>query len=182
MTNVKQQLHNMYIGLVFTYWANEDTKMGTAKQKALQQMHSYSKTINKQNPIAREINSNVADMNRAISKQIMTDKSSELVLDKNQAAQYKSFGTARVAQSKQELNKIIERANKSWHIDRTQKQIKAEDKLTQLQDVKAKQNASQYRALGTNVAAKAPKPMEQKIMDQKTLMRILMQKRMQNVA
>ena len=87
MMNVKQHLDNMYIGLVFTYWSKDSTKMGTAKQKALQQMQSFAQTIDAQNPVAHEIKSQVAILSKSVSKQIMTDKSSEMILNKKQTAQ-----------------------------------------------------------------------------------------------
>jgi len=154
MTNTKQQINNMYIGLVFTYWAEKDTKLGTAKQKALMQMQSFSKTIDEKNPISREVLNNVRQMTASVSKQIMTDKSSEMVLDKSHAPQYKDFGMNQVTKSKQVLNQMIKSAQKDFSME-------------------VKQNAAQYRPSNTNVAARAPQKM-----NQDTMMRILLQRQM----
>lgn len=183
MTNVKQQLHNMYVGLVCVNWANRDgTKLGTAKQKALQQMQSFAKTVDKKNPMAKEISANVDQMSKSVSKQIMTDKSSELTLDKHQAAEYKSFGERQVQQSKQALTKAIQNTKtfENRNVERDKRE--AFQRATQKQDMLAKQKAPQYRASQTNVPAKGVKPVAPQKMDQQTMIRIMMYQRFQNAA
>ena len=163
MTQTKQYLHNMYVGFVFVNWSNDNTKLGTAKQKALTQMQSFAKTIDKNNLKVRDVNGQIDEMSRSVSKQIMTDKSSEMVLDKKLAPQYRSFGERQIAQSKKALTDILQRTQKR-------------------QDAMVKKDAMQYRALKTNVPAKAPKPIAEQKLDRDTMMRILMQRQMQNAA
>ena len=153
MKNVKQQLHSMYVGLVFTYWSKEGTSLGTAKQKALQQMQSFSKTIDKKNPVAQQIAQNVNEMTRNVSKQIMTDRSSNIVLDKKQAPQYEAFGKRQVEQSKKTLNDIVKRAEKFAPKHLSREYVDMKEKATAFQDMMKKKNASQYRATNTNEAA-----------------------------
>jgi len=182
MQNMKLHLHNMYIGLVCTYWAQHDTKMGTAKQKALQQMQSFSKTIDEKNPMSREITNRVSEMSRDVSKQIMTDKSSELVLDEKLSKQYKSFGERQIAQSKERLNNMIQRAKKSAHLDMTPEQIKAKEAAIKEQDVRAKQNAAPYRALQTNAPKNAPKPVAPQKLTHEMMIHLFMQQRLREAA
>ena len=180
MTNTREQLSNMYAGLVCIHWAKDNTKMGTAKQKALMQMQSFSKTVDAKNPVARTIRSEINEMTKSVSKQIMTNKSSEMVLDKKQAAQYKSFGERQVADSKKALNNMIANANKSMGLEVSRDWIEKSRELSKKQDMASKKNAPQYRALNTNVAAKAPKNVQQ-IDQQKLLQIMMMQKKLENV-
>lgn len=181
--NVKQQLHNMYIGLVFTYWSNENSQLGTAKQKSLQQMQSYSQTLDKKNPVTKEISSGVNEMVRAVSKQIMTDKSSTMVLDKSQAQQYKAFGEKQVAASKEQLNAVIERGKQSNSRDVTLAKIKENKEKSEKQDKITKQKAPQYRPLKSNVAENGGKPAMTLVkLDQQKLLQILAQRKYQNAA
>ena len=182
MKSVKQQLHNMYVGLVFTYWSKEGTSLGTAKQKALQQMQSFSKTIDKKNPVAQQIAQNVNDMTRNVSKQIMTDKSSNIVLDKKQAPQYEAFGKRQVEQSKKTLNDIVKHAEKFAPRNASREQLQEMEDASKFQDMHAKKNASQYRANNTNESKNAPKPTAPHKMDQQTFMRIILYQRYQNAA
>ena len=182
MTNVKQQMHNMYVGLVFTYWSGNGVKLGTAKQKALQQMQSFAKTIDKNSTVSREINNVSATMSKSVSKQIMMDKSSEMLVDKAQAPKYKKFGENLVAQSKQSLNDMIKRAQKSLQIDTPRKQMQAIEKASGKQAVSMQQNAAQYRASKTNVPANAPKPLAQHKLDQSTVIRLMWQRQMGKAA
>ena len=162
MTNVKQQLHNMYIGFVYINWANkENTQLGTAKQKALQQMKTFAQTIENKSPVAHEIQSNVNDMSRIISRQIMTDKSSEFVLDKKQAGQYRAFGERQVTQSKQMLNSLVKQLQQSMPMDMAHNQ----------------QKQPTAQAKGYNGAKLHPQQMNREF-----LMRILMQQNMQKSA
>ena len=182
MTNVKQQMHNMYVGLVFTYWSDDGVKLGTAKQKALQQMQSFAKTIGKNSPVSREISDISAEMSKSISKQIMMDKSSELVVDKAQAPKYKKFGENLVTTSKQALNDMIKRAQKSLQIDTPRKQMQAIEKTSNKQAESMQQNAAPYRALKTNVPSNAPKPLAQHKLDQSTVIRLMWQRQMGKAA
>jgi hypothetical protein len=179
MTVIKQQLHCMYIGLVFTYWSGNNVKMGTAKQKALQQMQSFSQTIDKKNPVAQNITNQVNEMSRTVSKQIMTDASSEMVLDRKQAQQYKSFGERQVAASNKALQDIIKQGNQIT----TTEQIKKAKEKSQEQDMLNKQKAVQYRQTKTNVAEKGPKPlMSMEKLNQQKILQILTQQHWQNAA
>lgn len=182
MTNTRQQLHKMYVGLVYVYWSDENVKLGTAKHKSLQQMQSFSKTVDKQNPISREISNDVNKMRQAVSRQIMTDKSSDLVLDKKQAAQYKEFGERQVQSSKQELSKAIEQAQKSGKTFTDRNKIDAMEQASKQQSVAMKQKAAQYRASKTNAPEKAPRPVAPHKLDQETLMRILQYQKTRNAA
>ena len=182
MKNLKQQLHNMYVGLVFTHWSKEGTSLGTAKQKALQQMQNYSKTLDKNNPVAQQITANVNEMTRDISKQIMTNKSSNMVLDKNQASQYREFGKQQIEQSKKSLNDLVQRAKKFAPRNASREQLQEMEDVSKLQDMHAKKNASQYCANNTNESKNAPKPTAPQKMDQQIFMRIMLYQRYQNAA
>ena len=93
---IKQNLHKMYIGLVFANWASrENTKLGTAKQKALEQIESFVKTMSdekQKNAVAYEIAQQFAQLKKFASKQIMQSSTSELTLDKDVLSPYKAFG------------------------------------------------------------------------------------------
>ena len=182
--NIKQHLHNMYIGLVCVHWADkENVKMGTAKQKSLQQMQSYSQTLDKKNPVAQEITAHVNNMVRSVSKQIMIDTSSEMVLDKESAPKYKKFGEQQIALSKKQLNAMIERGQKSGTRDITFAKIKETKEKSEKQDMLAKQKAPQYRPSTTNVAEKGKKPaMTLQKLDQQELLKFLAQQQYQKAA
>ena len=182
MTNLQQHLNNMYIGLVFTYWSDSNTKMGTAKHKALQQMQSFSQTIDKNNSMSDMVKKQIGEMSRSVSKQIMTDKSSEFVLDKMFAPQYRAFGEQQVANSKKALNAMIEHAKESARPNITRGRLEELHYASEKQDMFAKRKAPQYRPLNTNVPAKAPIPKPQQKMVQETLIRILSQQNWQNAA
>ncbi len=93
---IKQNLHKMYVGLVFANWAScENTKLGTAKQKALEQIESFVKTMSddkQKNAVAYEIAQQFAQLKKFASKQIMQSSTSELTLDKDVLSPYKAFG------------------------------------------------------------------------------------------
>lgn len=93
---IKQNLHKMYVGLVFANWASrENTKLGTAKQKALEQIESFVKTMSddkQKNAVAYEIAQQFAQLKKFASKQIMQSSTSELTLDKDVLSPYRAFG------------------------------------------------------------------------------------------
>ena len=162
MTNVKMELHNMYTGLVYVYWANANVKLGTAKQKSLQQMQSYVNTLDKNNPATANITSTVKQMKQNVSKQIMTDKSSEMMLPPDKFKDYKNFGQTQASASKQNLAKIIK-----------QSKTKDNNELAREQGMSQKQNTPQYRATKTNFAEKAPKQLSPQTMSQQRQQQIL---------
>jgi len=182
--NVKQQLNSMYVGFVFVYWGDDEKscQLGTAKQKSLQQMQSFAKTIDKKNPVFDKIKSSVDEMARSVSKQIMTDKSSDMVLDNKQKQQYKQFGQNQVATSKKNLQSIIEREHNPVHNNTLARQKEAVEKSKQ-QDMVAKRNAMQYRPTKTNEVSMGAKPsVTIERMDQRTLLQLLKERKMQNAA
>lgn len=167
MTNVKEQLNRMYVGFVCVYWSNGQTKLGTAKQKSIQQIKSFANTIDKSGPVAAKIQSDVQQISRAVSRQIMTDKSSEMVLDKKQSAQYRAFGEKQIAAAKQALgvnmargNMTLSNAAQKSHATKSTliAQIRDMQNKSRTQDMITKQNAPQYRAHKTNVPGKGAKP------------------------
>jgi hypothetical protein len=145
-------------------------------------MQSFSKTIDEKNPMAQEITNRVAKMSQSVSKQIMTDKSSEMVLDEKLAKKYKSFGERQVEQSKERLNNMIQRAKKSAHLDMTPEQIKAKEAATKEQDMHAKRNADPYRALQTNAPKNAPRPVAPQKLTQEMMIQLFMQQRLRGAA
>ncbi len=165
MTNVKMELHNMYAGLVYVYWANQNVKLGTAKQKSLQQMQSFTETLDKKNPITADINSGVRQMTQNVSKQIMTDKSSEMMLTPDKFDDYKNFGQKQASVSKQNLAKFIEQTKT--------KENETIRKLARDQGMSMKQNTPQYRATKTNFAEKSPKQLSPQTMSQQFQQQIL---------
>lgn len=182
--NVKQQLNSMYVGFVFVYWGDDEKscQLGTAKQKSLQQMQSFAKTIDKKNPVFDEIKSSVDEMTQSVSKQIMTDKSSNMVLDEKQKPQYREFGQKQVATNKKNLQSIIEREQNAVASNTVARQKEAIEQSKQ-QDMLAKRNAMQYRPTKTNEVSMDAKPSATiERMDQRTLLQLLKERKMQNAA
>ena len=109
---IKQHLHKMYVGLVFANWANgENVKLGTAKQKALEQLTAFAKTMEKdkqKNAVAFEIAQQVAELKKFVSKQIMGSASSELVLDKKVMPAYKAFGEKMMRDNMRSIREMFE--------------------------------------------------------------------------
>jgi len=109
---IKQHLHKMYVGLVFANWANgENVKLGTAKQKALEQLTAFAKTMEKdkqKNAVAFEIAQQVAELKKFVSKQIMGSASSELVLDKKVMPAYKAFGEKMMRDNMRSVREMFE--------------------------------------------------------------------------
>ena len=181
---LNKNLVEMYRGLVFINWANsKDTKLGTAKHRALVQMQTYAKTIDKNNPVADNVNLQVQNMTKSVSKQIITDQSSELVLQQDKAPKYKEFGERLVNDSKSVLDKIMGRGQKSANMNKAREKLDLIQKATDKQDMSMKQKAPQYRALKTNVAVQAPKPLTpQHKLTQNEIMQYLWKQRKQNAA
>ena len=173
MTNdVKLQVFNMYCGLMGVYWADAGTMQGTAKYKSLQHMKTYAKTLDKQNPIAQEIQKYLAQMARSESEKMMNDPNSNLVLDKDSRKQYKDSGEKQAAQAKAKLTYMIEQGRvKGQSMDST-KNMRLQDKARE-QDTRAKAQAPQYRANKTNVADKPQSNVGVQQMNQETLVRML---------
>ena len=89
---IKKYLQKMYVGFVFVNWANgSDTKLGTAKQKALQHLDSFTKTLGN-GLVSEEIRRLVQKLKKFVSKQIMTSPHSELILSKDIVEQCRSLG------------------------------------------------------------------------------------------
>ena len=198
MTDVKIYVQRMYVGFVYVHWAErENIKLGTAKQKSIQQIKSFSNTLDKSNPIAGEIKSNVQQMSRDVARQIMTDKSSEMTLDAAKLPQYRAFGERQVAAAKSALGAQMARGNvaqanagqnnmaqKSHTTKRlTISQVRDTQNKSRTQDMLAKQNAPQYRAHKTNVPAHGAKPATtlQKL-DQKKLLQMFAYNKYQKAA
>ncbi len=198
MTDVKIYVQRMYVGFVYVHWAErENIKLGTAKQKSIQQIKSFSNTLDKSNPIAGEIKSNVQQMSRDVARQIMTDKSSEMTLDAAKLPQYRAFGERQVAAAKSALGAQMARGNvaqanagqnnavqKSHTTKRpTISQVRDTQNKSRTQDMLAKQNAPQYRAHKTNVPAQGAKPATtlQKL-DQKKLLQMFAYNKYQKAA
>lgn len=182
--NVKQQLNSMYVGFVFVYWGNDEKscQLGTAKQKSLQQMQSFAKTVDNKKSISSRIKSYVDEMTQSVSKQIMTDESSNMVLDDKQKSQYKQFGQKQVATSKKNLQSIIEREQNSVPGNTVARQKEAVEKSKQ-QDMLAKRNAMQYRPTKTNEVSMDAKPsVKPEKLDQRTVIQLLWGQKMQNAA
>lgn len=139
-----QNLANMYRGLVCINWSNtQDTKLGTAKYKALGQMQSYTETINKKNPMAERIATRVKSMSQSVSKQIMTEKSSEAVLTKDKAPQIKEFGEKLFNENKKALDELIARGQKNvnfGHKKEKQKLLQHKSKQPKMDAKTAKSN------------------------------------------
>ncbi|MBP5794630.1 MAG: hypothetical protein J6W41_01270 [Alphaproteobacteria bacterium] len=198
MTDVKIYVQRMYVGFVYVHWAErKNIKLGTAKQKSIQQIKSFSNTLDKSNPIAGEIKSNVQQMSRDVARQIMTDKSSEMTLDAGKLPQYRAFGERQVAAAKSALGVQMARGNvaqanagqnnavqKSHTTKRhTISQVRDTQNKSRTQDMLAKQNAPQYRAHKTNVPAQGAKPATtlQKL-DQKKLLQMFAYNKYQKAA
>lgn len=198
MTDVKIYIQRMYVGFVYVHWAErENIKLGTAKQKSIQQIKSFSNTLDKSNPIAGEIKSNVQQMSRDVARQIMTDKSSEMTLDAAKLPQYRAFGERQVAAAKSALGAQMAHGNvaqanagqnnmaqKSRVAKRpTISQVRDTQNASRTQDMLAKQNAPQYRAHKTNVPAQGAKPATtlQKL-DQKKLLQMFAYNKYQKAA
>ena len=198
MTDVKIYVQRMYVGFVYVHWSErENIKLGTAKQKSIQQIKSFSNTLDKSNPIAGEIKSNVQQMSRDVARQIMTDKSSEMTLDAAKLPQYRAFGERQVAAAKSALGAQMARGNvaqanagqnnavqKSHTTKRpTISQVRDTQNKSRTQDMLAKQNAPQYRAHKTNVPAQGAKPATtlQKL-DQKKLLQMFAYNKYQKAA
>lgn len=198
MTDVKIYVQRMYVGFVYVHWAErENIKLGTAKQKSIQQIKSFSNTLDKSNPIAGEIKSNVQQMSRDVARQIMTDKSSEMTLDAAKLPQYRAFGEQQVAAAKSALGAQMARGNvtqanagqnnavqKSHTTKRpTISQVRDTQNKSRTQDMLAKQNAPQYHAHKTNVPAQGAKPATtlQKL-DQKKLLQMFAYNKYQKAA
>lgn len=126
-----QNLANMYRGLVCINWVNKDTKLGTAKYKALEQMQSYAQTLDKKNPIAARIDAQVKSMSRSVSKQIMTDKSSETVLPQEKAQKTKEFGEKSFNENKKMLDELIARSQKTANFSQEQEKLDLPKKAKQ---------------------------------------------------
>lgn len=100
---MQQNLMMMYMGLVFRNWADgKGTKLGTAKQKALQQLDSYAKAFqqNKENNNAKvkELTQQIAMLKKSVSKQIMESKDSEFVMDEKKKPKFLLRGEQMVQQ------------------------------------------------------------------------------------
>lgn len=134
-----QNLANMYRGLVCINWANKDTKLGTAKYKALEQMQSYAQTLDKKNPIAAKIDTQVKSMSRSVSKQIMTDKSSEIVLPQDKAPKTKEFGEKLFNENKKMLDELIARGQKGVNFSQEQEKLDLPQKKSEKQNKAMKQ-------------------------------------------
>ncbi len=180
---LNQNLVEMYRGLVFINWANgTDTKLGAAKYKALVQMQTYAKTIDKNNPVADNINLQMQNMSKSVSKQIMTEKSSNAVLEKSRAPKYKEFGEQLFNHNKKMLDEIIGRGQKSANMNKARAKLDLIKNASGRQDMSMKQNAPQYRATKTNVAQNAPKPLTPHKLSQNEIMQYLWKKQRENVA
>lgn len=197
MTDVKIYVQRMYVGFVYIHWAErENIKLGTAKQKSIQQIKSFSNTLDKSNPIAGEIKSNVQQMSRDVARQIMTDKSSEMTLDAGKLPQYRAFGERQVAAAKSALGAQMTRGNvaqanagqnntvqKSHTTKRpTISQVRDTQNASRTQDMLAKQNAPQYRAHKTNVPGNAKPAATLQKLDQKKLLQMFAYNKYQKAA
>lgn len=141
MTNIQKTLNRMYVGFVYVHWSDgENTKLGTAKQKSIQQMKSFAETLDKSNPMTNTVKANIQKMSQDVSRQIMTDKSSEMVLDKKHSQEYKKLGEKQVAESKQELMQEMARVKQ---VQRPQQNLQTQ----QLQRPRAPQNSEQKQRL-----------------------------------
>ena len=152
-SNLDQHLAEMYRGLVCINWANaQGTKLGTAKYKALEQMQSYAQTLDKKNPIAARIDTQVKSMSRSVSKQIMTDKSSETILPQEKAQKTKEFGEKLFNENKKALDELIARGQKGVNFGHK----KEKQKLPQHKSKQPKMDAKTAKSNN----GFAPKPTE----------------------
>ena len=189
MTDVKIYVQRMYVGFVYVHWSErENIKLGTAKQKSIQQIKSFANTLDKSNPVAGDIKSSVQQISRDASRQIMTDTSSEMTLDAAKLPQYRAFGERQVAAAKSALGAQMARGNVAQKSAMPKKpeiaknaqqrpanvsqqtrpmriakrpsiaQVRDTQNASRTQDMLAKQNAPQYRAHKTNVPAQGAKP------------------------
>ncbi len=211
MTDVKIYVQHMYVGFVYVHWSErENIKLGTAKQKSIQQIKSFANTLDKSNPVAGDIKSSVQQISRDASRQIMTDTSSEMTLDAAKLPQYRAFGERQVAAAKAALGAQMARGNVAQKSAMPKKpeiaknasqrpgaaarpmgiakrpsiaQVRDTQNASRTQDMLAKQNAPQYRAHKTNVPAQGAKPATtlQKL-DQKKLLQMFAYNKYQKAA
>lgn len=211
MTDVKIYVQRMYVGFVYVHWSErENIKLGTAKQKSIQQIKSFANTLDKSNPVAGDIKSSVQQISRDASRQIMTDTSSEMTLDAAKLPQYRTFGERQVAAAKAALGAQMARGNMAQKSAMPKKpeiaknaqqrpgasarpmgiakrpsiaQVRDTQNASRTQDMLAKQNAPQYRAHKTNVPAQGAKPATtlQKL-DQKKLLQMFAYNKYQKAA
>lgn len=211
MTDVKIYVQRMYVGFVYVHWSErENIKLGTAKQKSIQQIKSFANTLDKSNPVAGDIKSSVQQISRDASRQIMTDTSSEMTLDAAKLPQYRAFGERQVAAAKSALGAQMARGNMAQKSAMPKKpeiakpasqrpgaaarpmgiakhpsiaQVRDTQNASRTQDMLAKQNAPQYRAHKTNVSAQGAKPATtlQKL-DQKKLLQMFAYNKYQKAA
>ena len=109
---LKSKLHLMYMGLVLANWAQPNTKLGTAKLKALEQMETFAKTLGhykKNSAVAHEVTQMVAKLKKAVSEQIMKDKTSEIKLPQKFANGYKVMGEKLAQQNMQKLREYVKK-------------------------------------------------------------------------
>ncbi len=112
MTDVKIQINRMYVGFVYVHWSERaNVKLGTAKHKSIQQIKSFTNTLDKSNPMSAEINASAQQISRDVARQIMTDASSEMTLDAAKLPQYRAFGEQQVAAAKAALGAQMARGN-----------------------------------------------------------------------
>ena len=93
--NIRMQLNLMYMGFVYSNWAKSGTKLGTAKQTALNQIDTFIQTFEqngKNNAVVQEMKRQFAKLKQSAARNIMMSKSSENVLPQKYAAQYRQSG------------------------------------------------------------------------------------------
>ena len=181
-TSVEINVKQMYVGFVCIYWSQDKMTLGRAKQKSLEQMRTYSNTIDKSNPVSNDVKSNVQNLSKSVSKQIMTSPSSEKVLDKKQSQKYRAFGEHQVATAKRALDAELNRGVAQRNQNQNVAQIKNAAQKSTEQNMLARQKSMQYKPTKTNVAEKPAQATTLQRLDQKKLLEMFAYNKYQKAA
>ena len=133
---IKMQLHLMYMGLTFSNWAKQGTKLGTAKQMALTQIESFIKTFEqdgKNNAVVAELKHQFAKLKKKAAESIMKNpKSSESMMPPKLASKYKQHGQNLADISMKQLREFV-KADKTKVVENEKQVESAKQQITKPQ-------------------------------------------------
>lgn len=131
---IKMQLHLMYMGFTYSNWAKHGTKLGTAKQMALNQIESFIQTFEgKNNAVVAEMKRQFDALKKKAAESIMKNpKSSESLMPPKLAEKYRQNGQNLAEASMKQLREFV-KTDKTKVIENEKQVESAQKQITKPQ-------------------------------------------------